>query len=227
MTTTTGGVLGGAFDFLITMGFLNTLVPFILYYAIVFGMLERTQIFTPKHKKEKDDKQITNLNALIAFAIAITATAASQAVGITQNYLPILSVTAVILLGVMMLLGMAFGDQFEEKILDNKIYKGIVWGGAFTLILGALIVVGYHSGLLVTPCTPGSGLTPVNSLNPAEGECTQMMDITQFPNKLYVLGMEVMGMLAGNEMLEAVIGLVIMGVFIAVVIYAVTKGSKK
>lgn len=227
MTTTEGGVLGGAFDFLIQMGFLNTLIPFILYYAIVFGMLQRTQIFTPKHKKDKDDAQITNLNALIAFSIAITATAASQAVGITQNYLPILSVTSVVLLGIMMLLGMAFGDKFEETILDNQIYKGIVWGGAFVLIIGALIVVGYHSGLLVTPCTPGNGLVPVNSLDPSEGQCTQMMDITGFPNELYVLGIEVMGMFQNNEMLEAAIGLIVMGAFIAAVIYAVTKGSKK
>jgi len=218
-------LLGSAFDFIIKMGFLNTLVPFILYYSIIFGMLERTQIFTPAHKKEKDDAQITNLHALIAFAMAITATAASQAVGITQNYLPILSVTAVILLGIMMLLGMAFGPEFIN-ILKKPVYQGIAWGGAIVLIIGALIVVGYHSGLLVTPCTANNGLTPVNSLDPGAGQCTQLMDITQFPDKMYVMGIEVMGLLAGNEYLEAIIGLLIIAGVIGASIYFVTRPPK-
>ncbi len=208
----TTSVLGDAFDFLINIGFLNTLVPFILFYAIVFGMLERTEIFTPKDKKGKGDESITNLHALIAFAIAITATAASQAVGITQNYLPILGVTAVVILGLMMLLGMAFGDKFDDMLANSKTYKGIVWGAALILIMGALMVVTYYSGLLVTPCDAQGTLTPVNSLNPGDGECTKLMDITGFPNEMYVLGVDAASILASINFGEVIAVIVIIGV---------------
>ncbi|MBN1923297.1 MAG: hypothetical protein JW791_00880 [Nanoarchaeota archaeon] len=219
------GVLGGAFDFLINMGFLNTLVPFILFYAIIFGMLERTQIFTPKEKRDKKDEQVTNLHALIAFSMAITATAAAQAVGITQNYLPILAVTAVALLGIMMLLGMAFGDKFDTIMSENKYYSGIVWGAALLLVVGALIVVSYYSGLLVTPCDAAGELTPVNSLDPGNGECTKLLDITGFPNKVYVMGIEIIGIFASSELMSFVTGLLVFAVLVFAVMW-ITRARK-
>ena len=134
-----------------------------------------------------------------------------------------------ILLGFMMLVGMAFGEKFTKEILDNKYYKFIVWTAAFVLILGALIVVGYNSGLLVTPCSAGSGLTPVNSLDTQTGECTKLLDITGFPDQIYMMGIDVSGMmndLITGEMFEAILGLVIMAAFIFFVVYAVVRREK-
>lgn len=216
-------LLGNAFDFLVKTGFLNTIVPFILFYSIVYGMLQRTQIFMPKDKKS-DDEDVKNLNSLIAFAIAITATAASQAVGITQNYLPILAVASVVLLGVMMILGMAFGDKFTEgQVLENPLYKGIVWGAALILIIGALGVVAYYSGLIVPPCTQGSDLTPVNTLNPSAGQCTQFMDVSGFPDSAYFLGLDIITLLNWDVVFQLVTLLVLV-VLMGVVIKYVTNG---
>ena len=207
-------ILSDAFDFLLNIGFLNIVVPFILFYAIVFGMLERTQIFNPD--KSKRDERSTNLNSLIAFAIAITATAASNAVGITQNYLPILAVTAVVLLGVMMLMGMAFGDKFDDIVKNNVWYNRLVWLAAGILIIGALIVVVYYSGLLVTPCTSGSSLTPVNSLNTNSGQCTKLMDISGFPN-VYILGLNMSDLLGSETLITGIAAIALLaGAFLAV-----------
>ncbi|VVB75159.1 Uncharacterised protein [Candidatus Tiddalikarchaeum anstoanum] len=194
---TTGNVLGDAFNLLIDFGFLRIVVPFILFYSIVFGMLERTQLFTRREEGGKlpkeIDKQVTNMHAMIAFAIAITATAASQAVGITTNYLPILAIVAVIIVGVMLLLGLAFGEEFSkpEFLTKHPIYTAIVWTGAIALLFGAIIAVGYYSGLVVTPCD--GTLTPVNTLNTREGECTRLFDITQLTETgvMYMMGVEV------------------------------------
>ena len=205
-------ILGGTFDFLLRIGFLNILVPFILFYAIVFGMLERTQVFS---RDKKGSDQTRNLHSLIAFAIAITATATSNAVGITQNYLPILAVVSVVLLGVMLLLGMAFGDKFDA-MLDDKKYKGIVWTFAGILIFCALFVMVYYSGLLVTPCS--GDLTPVNSLSINEGECTAFIDASGLPNSFYLMGMNLF-QIFGGELLGIII-LIVIGV---IVIRMVTK----
>ncbi len=218
------GVFSSAMDFLIRMGFLNTLIPFILYYAVVFGMLERTQIFTPSHKKGKPGPEITNLHSLIAFSVAITATAASQAVGITQNYLPVLSVTAVVLLGIMMLLGMAFGDKFSD-VLDSKIYRGIAWVGAIVLIIGALVAVVYYSGMIVTPCTLGGDLTPVNSLKTTEGQCTKLIDISGFPDTIYVMGIKTSDLIPENIM-DIVVGVGILVLAIIGVVW-ISKGASR
>lgn len=214
---TTGSIFGDAFNLLIDFGFLQIVVPFILFYSIVFGMLERTQIFS--RDKEKEDKQITNLHAMIAFSIAVTATAASQAVGITQNYLPILSVTAVILVGIMLLLGLAFGDEFEKTVMQSKTYKTIIFTLLGVLVLGAVVVVGYYSGLVVTPCIDGDGLTRVNSLDITSGQCTQLFDITQFPQSMYIMGIEM------ADLSSSLIGLVGIIVVIGLVMLITKKTS--
>jgi hypothetical protein len=193
MTTGVGTILGDAFSLLIEFGFLRIVVPFILFYSIIFGMLERTQIFTRRDAEGKvpkeADKATTNLHSMIAFSVAIGATAASQAVGITSNYLPVLAVVSVVIVGIMMLLGLAFGEGFETKIMkESKAYQFIVYGAMAALVMGALVALGYYSGMLVTPCIEGGGLTPVNSLAITTGQCTKLLDITSFPTSMYVMG---------------------------------------
>jgi hypothetical protein len=210
-----------AFDFLIKIGFLNLLVPFILFYAIVFGMLERTQLFAID-KKKGDSK---NLHSLIAFALAITATAASYAVGITQNFLPVIGIASVVLLGLMMVLGMAFGEQFEERIIKNsKMYQAIIIGISGVLLVAALGVIAYNGLIVGTPCPMDGSLTGVNTLNPGPGECTNFMDIEQSGSALtiYVMGINVTQV--GSQILTAeVMAIMIFIGVIALTLYFTTK----
>lgn len=214
-------ISSSAFDFLIKIGFLNLIVPFILFYAIVFGMLERTQLFAID-KKKGDSK---NLHSLIAFALSITATAASYAVGITQNFLPVLGIASVVLLGLMMILGMAFGQEFEERIIKNsKMYQAIIIGISAVLLVAALGVVAYNGLIVGTPCPMDGSLTGVNSLNPGPGECTNFMDIAQSGSELtiYLMGINVTQIGAQIFTGEVMAILIFVGV-IAITLYFTTK----
>ena len=210
--------VAGPLDFLIRIGFLNLIVPFILFYAIVFGMLEKTQLFSRDPSKSKDEMR--NLHALIAFALAITATATSYAVGITQNFLPILGIASVVLLGFMMVLGMAFGPEFDKKI-NEKCYKGITIGIAIILLLVAGAVIAYNGLIVGTPCPMDNSLRGVNTLNPGPGECTNAMDFSELAQgRAYVMGIDVFGILntipAG--IIETIVFVVVMAVLVGLVI---------
>jgi hypothetical protein len=214
-------MVGGAFDILIKIGFLNLIVPFILFYSIVFGMLEKTQLFASDKTKNKDDSR--NLHSLIAFALGITATAASYAVGITQNFLPVLGIASVILLGLMMVLGMAFGPEFDATIAKGKFYKGLISVSAIVLVLAAVLIIAYNGLVVGTPCNE-KGLIPVNSLNPGPGQCTKFIDIS--PTSFYLMGFNVTVML-GSIFTADMIGIVIVLGVIGFTIYFVTQKSGK
>ena len=212
-------IMSGAFDFLIKIGFLNILVPFILFYAIIFGMLEKAQVFS--RNKDEPTEDIRNLHSLIAFAISVTATGAANAVGITQNYLPILAVLSVILLGAMMLLSMAFGDQFET-IQKGKTFTAIAWTFALLLIISGFSVIAYTSGLIVkTPCSMfNQDLTPVNMRDVSSGQCTQFLDITD--NGFYLMGFNTSNFLT-QDVVYSMLGI---GLFLGV-IFGVIYLTKK
>jgi hypothetical protein len=214
-------LVGGAFDILIKIGFLNLIVPFVLFYSIVFGMLEKTQLFASSDKdgKKKSD-DMRNLHSLIAFALGITATAASYAVGITQNFLPVLGIASVVLLGLMMVLGMAFGPDFDSTISKSKSYKIIIGISVGALMLAAVLIIAYNGLIVGTPCPADNSLTPVNSLNPQAGECTKFIDVTA--NSFYLMGFNVKT-LTSAIFTGDVIGIFIVLGVIGFTIYFVTK----
>jgi len=211
-------IVGGAFDLLIKVGFLNLIIPFILFYAIVFGMLEKTQLFSADKKKE----EMRSIHSLIAFSLSITATAASFAVGITQNFLPVLGIASVVLLGFMMILGMAFGPEFEAIAKTPK-YKTAIMGFAIAVLLAAMVIISYNGLIVGTPCND-KALVQVNSLNPGPGQCTKFSDFSGFPSKVYVMGIEMMGLMSNIN--SDVIGILIIVAVIGFTIFFVMKKSK-
>ncbi len=200
MTNGNESVIATGFRYLAEWGFLDIVIPFILFYSIVFGMLERTQLFK-RPEEEKISKRLTNLHSLIAFAIAITATSAAQLIGITRAYLPVLSVISLILIGVMLTLSMIFGEQFEEMQKDNKIYNFIGWGFAITALLAGAIIAFYYSGLLVEPCTGNNPET-----------CTPLMNMQAGK----ILGIQISDILT-PEVMNTIIPLVVLAVIIGLV----------
>lgn len=112
--------LGNAVDFLVDLGFFDVILPFLLVFTIVFGVLEKTKIFgTEKVGGEEYPKR--NLNAMIAFVIAFFTLAAKNIVEMLQVSLPLVALVLTILICFMLLVGSFYKEgEFE---LGNKWIK--------------------------------------------------------------------------------------------------------
>lgn len=101
-------------QFLSTIGFFDVLLPFLLFYALIFALLERTRIFGVEKVKIGDRTEELprkNLNAIISFALSFFAIASAQIVGVLHR-----SVGPILLLvfGIVLFL-MLISIMYEDK----------------------------------------------------------------------------------------------------------------
>ncbi len=92
-------------SFLADYGFYEVFLPFILIFAIIFGLLQKTEILG------KDKKRI---NIMVALAIALIAIGALQFSILLTEYITKLGFAIVILLGLALFLGL-LGIPLESK----------------------------------------------------------------------------------------------------------------
>lgn len=110
-------VLGGAIDFLEEFGFFDVILPFLLVFTIVFGILEKTKIFGVE-KINGVDYPKKGINSMIAFVMAFLAIAAREIVASIQVSLPQVVLVLIIIFSFMLLAGSFMGDKqfnFEER----------------------------------------------------------------------------------------------------------------
>lgn len=103
--------LTNAVEFLRAFGFFDVVVPFILVFTIVFGILEKTKIFGTEKRNGDDASPRTNLNSMVAFAIAFLVIAATKIVEIIQLSLPQIMLILVIIIAFLLLVGTFMGDK--------------------------------------------------------------------------------------------------------------------
>ena len=125
--------LNNAVEFLRDFGFFNVVLPFLLVFTIVFGILEKTKLFGTEGKEHHPKK---NLNAMVAFSMAFFVVAASNIVEVIQSSLPAVTLVLVIVLLFMLLLG-SFAGQQKEGGFDLWDKGWIKW----VLIIFVLIAV--------------------------------------------------------------------------------------
>lgn len=109
--------LGKAIEFMQEFGFFDVVLPFLLVFTIIFGILEKTRIFGEEKIGDKSYPK-KNLNSMVAFVIAFFVVAAKEVVMSLQVSLPMVALVLVILLSFMMLAGSFMGDKtfsFEDK----------------------------------------------------------------------------------------------------------------
>lgn len=127
--------LSKAVQFLEEFGFYDVVLPFLLVFTIVFAVLEKTKIFgTETVKGEKIAKK--NINAMIAFVVALFFVTAKELVAGVRELLPIVAVLLVTLLSFMMLVGFFYSDnEFSfEKHTAMKILLTIIFLIGITLL---------------------------------------------------------------------------------------------
>src|SRR3989338_9164838 len=109
--------LGSAIGFLQDFGFFDVILPFLLVFTIVFGILEKTKIFGVEKVGDKEYPK-KSVNSMIAFTIGFFVIAAKEVVQAIQVSLPQVVLVLIILVSFMMLAGSFMGDKtfsFEDK----------------------------------------------------------------------------------------------------------------
>ncbi len=139
------------------MGVFDFILPFILVFAIVYGILERTNLFGPKVGK--------SVNAIIAFAIAMTTTLTGWFLGFLTGYLPWVSIISIIIITGLMLVAMFVGDF--SKISESK-WALYIGAGVVAASLAAVLI--YISGVFKSVLDIGSFLSGIGlSINDVVG----------------------------------------------------------
>ncbi len=126
-------VLGDAVTLLQDFGFFDVILPFLLVFTLVFGILEKTKIFGTEGEKKSPKK---NINAMISFVIAFFVLSAKGIVASFQTSLPMVSLILVAIICFLMLIGsFASGkEEFDFMTLFSG-WKGYLAGLFFISIV--------------------------------------------------------------------------------------------
>jgi len=105
-------------------GFFQVIVPFILFFSVVFAILEKSKILG-------EDKK--SVNSIVAFVIALTTTGAATVTGIISTMIPLVVLAIMILLLFFLVYGLVAGD-LSNLGPGFKVSLGIGAGLAIALI---------------------------------------------------------------------------------------------
>ena len=114
-------------------GFFSYLLPFLLIFALVFGILTRTNLF-------KDNKVV---NGIIALAVALMALQFSFVPAFFSQIFPRLGVALSIILGIMIIVGL-FMDPDSKFVNFFLLGIGVITIGA--VLIQSAGAVGWSSG---------------------------------------------------------------------------------
>jgi predicted neutral ceramidase superfamily lipid hydrolase len=115
----------------------NFAFPFLLVFAITYGLLERTQIFGSKH----------DVNAVIALVLGLIFATTSWALHLAQLILPAVALLAVIAFFIIVLAQFVSGSATLEGRLRKIV--GIIVG-----IVSLIIILVFVVGPLIAPSIP-------------------------------------------------------------------------
>lgn len=134
MTVTggSGNIIAGVIETWRRFGVFDFILPFLLVFAIVYGVIERVKIFGPETGKR--------VNAIIAFTIAMITTLTGWFVSFLTGFMPWVSVISIVVVTVLMLVAMLAKEGSFEKLLENK--EILKYGGVAILIAVGVVLLG-------------------------------------------------------------------------------------
>jgi len=122
---------------LVDIGFYSVVLPFMLVYVVIFGVLEKSGIF-----KNGEESQVKNINSIIAFVFALFVVASIQTVRYLQSFITSIIVFVIFILMVLILVGFIFGDKYIQLFMDGgNIKKPIAWIIAGVVLIVAIVVL--------------------------------------------------------------------------------------
>lgn len=135
-----------ALNALKAIGAFRVIFPFILIFSIIFGILERTDIF---------GEEAADINALVSFSIAILFVGAGNAVGTLTQFVPWVSLLSVFLISVVMVVALFYEDI--SKVAESNWKWVVITIAVIWLILSLLYSMGMIETLLGTGGGGGGG----------------------------------------------------------------------
>jgi hypothetical protein len=121
--------LQSGIEFMVSLGLLDVVLPFVLVFTVVYGLLQRTLVLGTENGKPRRP-----LNAMVAVILSFIGVASLQQVELLQLISSISAVGIVIMVVLMMLLGL-LGTNFEKS-------KLMIFAGLIIIVAGVLIVLG-------------------------------------------------------------------------------------
>jgi hypothetical protein len=104
-------VLLAGLETLRNLGFFQFFLPFLLFFAIIYGALQKTKVFG-----ERKD-----IDAIIALVIALIASTTAWVIEGLSGFLPWVGFIALVIVCFLMLVGMIYGDV--EELAKSKWVK--------------------------------------------------------------------------------------------------------
>lgn len=122
--------LGNTLDFLRDFGFFDVVVPFLLFFAIIFAFLEKTSIL---------GKSKSNVNLIVALSISLLVVATNKAVNFISTVIPNMVLVLVLLVLFVMITGVFFKEGDFEFYQEHKVWFGIFMVLLFILTIGFVL----------------------------------------------------------------------------------------
>ncbi len=123
------------------VGFADFLLPFLLFFAIIYATLDKTEIF---------GKDRRDINALIAFVIAFIAAMTSWVVKAVTGFIPWLVFVMVVIIGILMGIALVFGDM-------EKFRKNWGWFGKLAIVIISLVLIA--AAIMSLPFSGGGNIS--------------------------------------------------------------------
>ena len=129
---TNGGLFNSAIEILQSMGFFSIVLPFLLIYSIVYGILVRTKIF---------GEGAANVNAMVAFVLALLFVAAANVVDVMEAFVPWVGLIAVFIVCFMMISVLVLGGDISEFAKDYR--KPVIILVFITMVFALISTAGW------------------------------------------------------------------------------------
>jgi len=143
-------VLQNAINFFRDFGLFDVVLPFLLVFAIVFAILEKTRILG---NEGSGDKAVPkhSLNSTVAFVVALLVVATNKVVTAINAALPNVVLLVVLLVSFLLVLGVFYkeGDfDFSEKYQAwTKVFAGLIFAAILLIFADSIEYSGQQSWL--------------------------------------------------------------------------------
>ncbi len=121
---------------LISIGIYDVILPFILVYAIIFAILQKSKIF---EGGSSDAKLARSVNAIVALVFGLFIVAAYNIVTIFQDLIVKTVLVVIFLLCLLIVLGFVFGDEYKNLFTEKPAIKYALAAILFLVVFGILM----------------------------------------------------------------------------------------